>query len=282
MVLIADSGSTKTDWLIGQTSVRTQGLNPVHLSEAQIMEAVRQELLPQIDPEEVSSVYFYGSGVRPELEGLMADVLRQAFPKAAHVEAHSDMLGAARALCGSSQGIACILGTGANSCVYDGSHITGNSPALGYILGDDGSGAALGRRLLRCLYKGVFRKEIVSNFEEETGLSVPTIINKVYRQPMPNRFLASLSEYVGRHLSDFPEFQAMVRANFLDFIDNDILPYRRIDLPVSFVGSIAWFYERQLREAADIAQLEVGVVCRSPLQGLVEFHKNLKHSDNEN
>ena len=160
MILIADSGSTKTDWALQSASgswerFHTQGINPFHQDRAVIAGILRQELLSKLNPDEVSCVYFYGSGVRPELESVMTTLLQEAFPQAGQVEAHSDLLGAARGLCGHNYGIASILGTGANSCLYSGKAIIQNTPALGYILGDEGSGGVLGKHFLHELYKGV-------------------------------------------------------------------------------------------------------------------------------
>lgn len=273
MILIADSGSTKTDWAVGPLKIHsTQGINPIHQSEDVILRVIRDELLPNIDANEVRSVFFYGSGVRPELEPVMQQILRDVFPQAETVEAHSDMLGAARSVCGRNEGIASILGTGANSCLYDGRNIVANTPALGYILGDEGSGAVLGRRFLNALYKGTLSKEMVSDFEAETGLTMAAVIDRVYRQPLANRFLASLSEFIHRHL-DNEAVRQIVIGNFVDFFQKNIVPYDRRDLPVSFVGSIAWHYQRELREAAAAEGFAVGTIVKSPLDGLKVFHQ---------
>ena len=285
MILIADSGSTKTDWALIPPSdsspvtsdpsrFTSQGLNPVHQNRETILQILRSELLPQLEVSEVSAVYFYGSGVRPELESSMTSVLREAFPQAETVEAHSDLLGAARALCGHHYGVASILGTGANSCLYDGERIVQNTPALGYILDDEGSGAALGRRLLHDLYKGVLSEKVRTAFEDETGLTLPEIIDKVYRQPLPNRFLASLTTFVHRHLDD-PDLRRMTIDCLGEFFTFNIVPYGRPDLPVGFVGSIAFFFQSELREAAERQGFTLGTVLRSPIEGLVrEFTNN--------
>lgn len=273
MILIADSGSTKTDWAVGPLKIHsTQGINPIHQSEDVILRVIRDELLPNIDVNEFRSVFFYGSGVRPELEPVMENILRDVFPQAVTVEAHSDMLGAARAACGCNEGISSILGTGANSCLYDGKSIVANTPALGYILGDEGSGAVLGRRFLNALYKGTLSKEMVSDFEAETGLTMAAVIDRVYRQPLANRFLSSLSEFIHRHL-DNEAVRQIVISNFVDFFQKNIVPYDRRDLPVSFVGSIAWHYQRELREAAAAEGFAVGTIVKSPLDGLKVFHQ---------
>ena len=268
MVLIADSGSTKTDWSVGCS---TQGITPVHQTEEQILQILRTELLPQIDVSQMTDVCFYGSGVRPEKEQMMTHLLQQVFPQAVKVEAHSDLLGAARALCGHNEGISCILGTGANSCLYNGECIVQNTPALGYILGDKGSGAVLGKRLIHDIYEGCLSEDLKSLFETETGLTLPAVIDRVYRQPLANRFLASLSQFICRHIEDV-RLQQLVEENFCDFFADSISPYRRPDLPVSFVGSIAWYFQDQLRSAASCLGYTIGTILRSPLDALVSYH----------
>lgn len=276
MILIADSGSTKTDWALvdspGVSVVHTQGISPVHQSREDISRIIQDELKPQLGNAVVTDVRFYGSGVRPELESVVEAVLRDSFTSVASVEAHSDMLGAARALCGKSEGIACILGTGANSCYYNGNTIAGNTPAMGYILGDEGSGAWIGKRFLHDLYKEILPKNVLVEFEAETGLSLPLIINKVYREPMANRFLASLSPFVHSH-KDEAGVRQMLIEGFSDFLNFNILPYKRKDLSVSFVGSIAYFFEAELREAAEITGFTIGAIERSPLDGMIRFEK---------
>ena len=202
----------------------------------------------------------------------MTSLLQETFPQASVVEAHSDLLGAARALCGHNYGIASILGTGANSCLYDGKDIVQHTPALGYILGDEGSGSVLGKRFIHDLYGGKLSEEIKTVFEKETRLNLAEIIKRVYRQPLANRFLASLSEFIGSHLDD-EGVRAVVVDNFVDFLRYHIQPYNRPDLPVSFVGSVAWHYQDELREAADRVNFRLGSILKTPLAGLVRYHK---------
>ena len=279
MILIADSGSTKTDWSLLSPTIdirfTTSGLNPYHQDRRQ-MESVLKDVADRVTAcqpveTETLSVYFYGSGVRPEQEAPMADLLRESLPKVEKIETHSDLLGAARALCGHNCGIASILGTGANSCLYDGERILQNTPALGYILGDEGSGAVLGKRFIHDLYTGVLSEGLNKEFEHETGLSLPQIIDRVYRQPLANRFLASLSEFIHNHLSD-PAVEALVCQNFTDFIRLHITPYDRMDLPLSFVGSIAYYYSEQLAKAVSALGYTLGTVLRSPMEGLLRYH----------
>lgn len=292
MLLIADSGSTKTDWAIvtGASQpvvLNTQGINPVHQSREEIVRILREEFVslmasnPEVQklrssailtPEFPLAVYFYGSGIRPEMESLMTVLLSETFPQAQTIEAHSDLLGAARALCGRNEGIASILGTGANSCLYDGKTIAKHTPALGYILGDEGSGAVLGKRFIHDLYGGILSDKIREAFEAETKLNLAEIIKRVYRQPLANRFLASLSEFITNHL-DEPEVRGVVVQNLVDFLRYHISPYNRQDLPVSFVGSIAWHYQDELREAAERLGFRLGTVLKTPLAGLIRYHQ---------
>lgn len=271
-ILIADSGSTKTDWALMEAgnivaSLRTQGINPFHQQEETIVGILRDELLPQM-PFFPSEIYFYGSGVRAEFELLMCQLITEVFPKAQHVEAHGDLLGAAIAVCGSEAGIACILGTGANSCLYDGSRIVQNTPPLGYILGDEGSGAVLGIRFLNALLRGRLTKRLREAFLESQQMTEGDVIARVYRQPMANRWLASLTPFIHEHLAD-PCVRNIVIGNFRDFFRMNIVPYGRHDLPVGAVGSIAWHYIAELEEAARLEGFAISRVLRSPLDGLV-------------
>ena len=273
--LVADSGSTKTDWAIVTPErpavvVKTQGINPFHQDGATIRAILRDELLPALSADfSPQSIHFYGSGVRPELEAPMEGLLREVFPHALTVEAHSDMLGAARALCADAEGLACILGTGANSCLYDGSRIVQNTPALGYILGDEGSGAVLGVRFLNALYKGRLPQTIVHDFEAQQRLSMADVISRVYRQPMANRWLASLSPFIHQYIN-IGVVRQLVVDNFRDFIRRNIVPYGRPYLPLSAVGSIAYYYREQLAEAAQAEGYALGRILRSPLDALCD------------
>ena len=283
-ILIADSGSTKTDWALlssssltvnGSVIIKTQGINPFHMSEDTISGILENELKLQISDliSQISnlSIYFYGSGVRPELEEKMVRLLKTAFPEAEQIEAKSDLLGAARALCGHEEGIACILGTGANTCLYDGQRIMQNTPALGYILGDEGSGANLGIRFLNALYKNQLPAEIKAEFERQ-GHTLSEVIDRVYRQPMANRFLASLSPFIYQYL-DVPEISTLVEGCFRLFVEKNIVAYGRRDLPVSAVGSVAFFYKEQLQKALEREGFMLGRVLRSPIDGLVEMEQ---------
>jgi N-acetylglucosamine kinase-like BadF-type ATPase len=274
MMLIADSGSTKTDWAWIENGtivhrVTTAGINPVHQGEEEIL----------VDPQTVlqwgaDEVFFYGAGCIPEKKGVVEKVLRKVFPDADRIEVESDLLGAARAVCQHQEGLACILGTGSNSCLYDGDKIVGNIPPLGYILGDEGSGAVLGKLFLNALFKGALPDGMKEDFLQSSGLSYPEIIQRVYRQPMANRFLASTSLYISEHL-DVPALRELVKQNFRDFFHKNIAQYGRHDLPVGAIGSIAYHYRDLLQEVAEEKGYKLSTVAKSPMEGLVAFHAHL-------
>ncbi len=264
--IIADSGSTKTDWLIGTKRISTQGINPIHQDDDTILAILNNEQLSHLSPltSHPQTIRFYGAGVRPEQEERMERLLAQVFPNATSIEAKSDMLGAARALCGKDEGLACILGTGANSCLFDGEHIIQNTPPLGYILGDEGSGAVMGRMFLNALYKNRLYEGAKEEFEQFFKLNMANVIERVYRQPMANRWLASLCPYIHQHLSQ-PSVQEVVVQNFQLFIRHNLAPYHRPHLPINAVGSVAHFFRPQLEQAAAAEGYTIGQILRSPL-----------------
>lgn len=266
-LLIADSGSTKTDWSLSGEIFHTDGINPVLQSFATIESVLRDQLLPQLGGRRIDAVQFYGSGQRPEKIPAMGHLLCELLD-CQDVEVASDMVGAARALCGGSEGIAAILGTGANSCLWDGRQIAAATPALGFILGGEGSGASIGRVLINGLYKGWLPVAMREEFEQEYSLRLPDIISRVYSQPMPARYLASLSPFVARHIA-VPEVERAVVGLFRQFISLNIAPYHRSDLPLKAVGSVAWHYRDQLAAAAALEGMRLGTVVQKPLPLLV-------------
>ena len=277
--IIADSGSTKTDWLVGNHRVSTQGINPIHQSDDAILTILHDELTPQLAIQQASlsaqildfqSVRFYGAGIRPDQEVRMQRLLAQVFPHAVSIEAKSDMLGAARALCGKEKGLACILGTGANSCLFDGKDIIQNTPPLGYILGDEGSGAVMGRMFINALYKNRLYDGAQEEFEQFFSLTMADVIERVYRQPMANRWLASLCPYIYEHLNK-PSVEDIVIENFRLFIQHNLTPYRHPQLPINAVGSVAFFFRHQLEQAAAAESYAVGCILRSPFDAAVRL-----------
>lgn len=290
MTLIADSGSTKTAWcLIEDPShiIYTQGINPFQQNEAEICSVLQHELLPQLDEREAtadgqpSDIHFYGAGCTPEKAPIVAQALRQVISQETRIHVESDMLGAARGLCGRQPGIVCILGTGSNSCYYDGRELHSGIPALGYILGDEGSGAYIGKRLVGDIFKQQLPEDLRALFFEETHETQATIIQKVYRTPLPNRFLASLSPFCARH-REHPAIHAFLLDCFGQFFRRNIAPlvekmedgrWKVEDCKqVHFVGSIAHHYRNELAEAAALNGYSVGTILQAPLEGLLTFH----------
>lgn len=276
MILIADSGSTKTDWAVVDNgrqvvAMSTQGINPFHQDAENIATVIEEELLPKMGNIEPEGIFFYGSGCREDKVEMMCGILGKAFPQCARIEAQGDLLAAARAVCGEREGIACIMGTGANSCLYDGNRVVENTPPLGYILGDEGSGAVLGKLFVNALFKGQLPSELKDEWLEETGLSLNIIINKVYREPLANRFLASTSRFIHQHLSVEP-LERMVVYNFREHFRRNVNQYGRKDLKVGAIGSVAYYYREQLEKAAAAEGYTLGKVMRSPMDGLVRYH----------
>ena len=276
MILIADSGSTKTDWCVakdGFTVKRftTQGINPYHQDERRINGIVLDELLPQTGEYKLKKIVFYGSGCRDETIPAMKTILHSAFNNNIEVEIYSDLLGAARAICGHEEGIACILGTGSNSCLYDGKKIVGNIPPLGYILGDEGSGATLGKIFINEIFKNSRMYDLKKEFLQVLKMTEGDIIDRVYRQPMANRFLASLAPFIHSHIERH-EVNEIVTENFRQFLLKNVKRYHRDDLQVSFIGSIAWHFKSQLLQSALEENVYVGSVEKSPMDGLLRYH----------
>ena len=272
MQITADSGSTKTTWLINDSDkswkITTQGINPFHMSCDMMERIIKEELISSQDFPTLDAIHdiaFYGAGCTKEKSPILKSILQKLFASATNIEVDSDILGAAKALFGNKEGIACILGTGANSCLYNGEKITANVSPMGYILGDEGSGAVLGKTFINMLYKGINDKGLIEDFENETGLKQPDIIQKVYREQMPNRFLASFAPFIHKH-TDVEWVDTMVIECLKSFFRNNTKHYQRPDLECSFVGSIAYHFERQLREGAASESVHIGKILKEPLQ----------------
>lgn len=278
MILIADGGSTKTDWCLlnnGEIEKRifTGGMNAVMLTEEEISGRLASELMPQLGNEPVESVFFYGAGcLAEEVCANVRRAISQNIPSAVTIEVDTDLLAAARALCGHEAGIACIMGTGSNSCYYDGEKIIDNVSPLGFILGDEGSGAVLGRTLVGDVLKNQLPADLCQKFLAKYELDRLTIIRRVYREPQANRFLASLTPFLLENI-DHPTIHELVVNSFKAFFKRNVLQYERArELTVNFVGSIAWYYSDVLAEAAQDMGCTVGNIIKSPMDGLIAYH----------
>lgn len=276
-ILIADSGSTGVDWrLIGgekTLSATTQGINPVYMDGETMIRILREELLPALGEQPaVKQIWFYGAGiVSDEVSGKVCDALRAVFPDA-QCQAASDLLAAARALCGDKPGIACILGTGSNSCFYDGAQIVSNVRAGGFILGDEASGAWLGRQLLSDFIKGLLPQNLADELVRRYAIDYPTIVQKVYRDPLPNRYLASFAPFIEQH-GNHPYIKNLLRSGFESFLLRNVAQYDYRRYPVHFTGSIAWHFRELLQRCLTAAGMRAGNIVQRPIDALADYHK---------
>lgn len=274
--LIADSGSTKAEWcIIGgprKRTIVTDGISPYFLNTAQITELLRKQLMPGLTGKEISELYFYGTGNKnPRNRNSVRQALKQLFPKA-HVEVDHDLMGAARALCGRNKGVACILGTGSNSCYYNGRRIVKNSPGLGYVLGDEGSGAYLGRKVLQYYLYGTFDDDLRSRFDAKYVTNPSEILDNVYKKPLPNRYLASFALFLAENRGHYM-VENIIEDGFNDFFFNHIYKYRESwNYPLYFVGGVAYGFRDVLVDLAASYELEIGKILKNPMEGLIEYH----------
>lgn len=274
-ILIADSGATKTDWCLtknGEIIQRfsTKGISPVFQTGEEIAQEIRSNVYPALKDVGIKAVYFYGAGCIPEKIELVRNAIHQSFPVDT-IHVYSDLVAAAHSLCGHSAGIACILGTGSNSCQWNGDEIVKQISPLGFILGDEGSGAALGKNLVGDALKNQLTDGLKEALLDEYDLTPAIIIDKVYRQPFPNRFLASLSPFLLKHIGDQSIRQIVIRS-FSAFFERNVMQYDYQKNIINFVGSIAWYFSAPLKEAAAEKGIEVGIIAQSPMPGLVEYH----------
>lgn len=280
-ILIADAGSTKVEWLIMsvdgnvESRITTHGLNAL-LADSDDIENLFEKArhLLAFDGD-VAEIYYYGAGCATEaICQKIRDVLQKVWGcEEVDIHVYSDLIGAARALLGRKPGIACILGTGSNSCLYDGKHIIQNVPSLGFILGDEGSGSALGKRLVADAFKGHLPPLVKDHFLDLYELTLEEILEYTYRRPAANRFLASLVPFLKEHLWN-PYVYSLVREEFILFLRRNVAMYKDCySLPLTFTGSIAHHFSEILEEAANHLGFKVAKIEKNPIEGLIEFHK---------
>jgi len=277
MILIADSGSTKTDWMLlegsGQCrSFKTLGINPYFLNREEIIGIVKEDRGLSAVADQVKELHFYGAGCTEvihieQISGAMRTLFAQST-----VEVKTDMVGAARAVLGKRAGIAAILGTGSNSCTYDGEDLVYSLPSLGYLLSDEGSGMYIGRLFIKSLLFGELSLEIRNAFDKYYGLTQADIITATLSKPMPNRFLASFCEFFAAYLGD-PAVRALAKQGFRDFMRVHVASYDNFEnLPLGFVGSVAYFYQEPLREVVAEYGIEDVTIIRSPIEALGRYY----------
>lgn len=277
MILLADSGSTKTDWGLVENGklvkrLRTSGMNPFQMSEEAITEEIKTHLVPELPGIVLDEVHFYGAGCTKEKQPIVERALRANLTINGECEVASDMLGAARGICGHKPGIACILGTGSNSCSYDGKNLVKNVSPLGFILGDEGSGAVLGKLLVGDVLKNQMPEAITKRFFEKYKLTSAEIIDRVYRQPKPNTFLASFVPFLEENI-DEPKIYNLVKESFRSFLRRNVMQYDGWQtLPIGFNGSIAKIYKKPLLEALEEEGMHLGRIIQVPMEAMVEYH----------
>ncbi len=278
MILLADSGSTKTDWGLIENGkltkkIRTAGMNPFQMSEDEIRNEIKEHLVPELPGTQVDEVHFYGAGCTKEKQPVVERALRANLTINGECEVASDMLGAARGICGHKPGIACILGTGSNSCSYDGKYLLKNVSPLGFILGDEGSGAVLGKLLVGDVLKNQMPETIRERFFEKFKLTPAEIIDRVYRQPKPNTFLASFVPFLEENIGE-PHIYNLVKESFRSFLRRNVMQYDGWQtLPIGFNGSIAVFYKEPLMEALEEEGMHLGRIIQAPMEALAEYHQ---------
>ncbi len=277
MLLIADSGSTKTDWRLvdedGKIVVKakTEGLNPYFLTVKEIADILDAKVLPVVHG--VDKVFFYGAGCGSESKAAQVREALATIPSRQEAEVAGDMLGSARSLLQDTEGIACILGTGANSCCYNGREIVDIMPSLGYMFSDWGSGTVMSKDLVALLLQERLPGEIIDDFEATYRVGRVEILDHIYNKPMPNRFLASFTPFLLKH-SEEPSCRNIILANFRNFFSYYVLRYPNVrkGVKVSFTGSIAYNFRRYLREVSESLGITLEKVVQHPMEGLVQYH----------
>lgn len=281
MILIADSGSTKADWKTLHSSGKitdqsTRGFNPFLQNSETIESGLLEDFDKSLDKSKIKSLYYYGTGCSDNHRNSIVEIaLQRIFPNAKIIVNH-DLLASARAVCGAEAGIACILGTGSNSCLYDGIEIIDNVKNMGFLVGDEGSGSHIGKELLRGYFYREMPKAILEDFEKSYPEGHRGILNKIYDHPKPNVYLASFSRFLSSHHGD-PYIQNIVYNSFNEFVRRNVLKYEGChSLKIHFVGSVAYYFKDILEIVLSSYDLEIGYVIKKPIERLVEFHQKIE------
>ena len=280
--LIADSGSTKAEWCLIKDENRqtffTQGISPYFLDTEQIKAVLQKELVTCMPGVEVETIYYYGTGCAAEANRRIVEAALQQTFSNAHVEVTHDLMGAARALCGHEKGVACILGTGSNSCFYNGSGIEKNSPGLGYVLGDEGSGAYLGKKVLQYYLYDTFDDELKGRFDAVYNTTAAQILEQVYKKPLANRYLAGFALFLSQNRGHYM-IENILEDGLNDFFFQHLCKYPQVwTSPVHFVGSVAHGFKDVIEELCHSYEFELGHIFKNPMQGLVQYHQAAQSS----
>ncbi len=274
MILVADSGSSKTDWMGYDNgnviTFNTKGINPYFLNEQEIYKLIskNEDFVPYAN--KVQEIYFFGAGSSsPDKHEVVSNGLSLFFKKA-FISVDNDLVGSAVATCGSEKGLSCILGTGSNISYYDGKSVHDSTHGLGYVLGDEGSGTYFGRKLAIAYLYGHMPADLGKNFAETYDINKENVITNVYQRSFPNIYLASLSRFMADNLSH-PFIQQLLRTGFQEFVDTNIKDFPGYkDLKSHFIGSIAYFYQDVLREVCEANEVIVGNIDQKPITGIFQ------------
>lgn len=276
--LIADSGGTKCEWCVLENgkkakTIITQGISPYFLTGPEIVALLEKDLIPKLKKFQVKEVFFYGTGLaNPGNVTILKSVLKKLFPST-KIEVNDDVLAAARALCGKTAGISCNLGTGSFACFYNGKKITKSSPGIGYILGDEGSGAFLGKKVIQYYLYNTYDDELRARFEKKFQVDRSTILENTYRKPLANRYLASFAIFLAENRGHYM-IENIIEDGLNDFFFTHLYKYRESwTHPIHFVGSIAFGFKDVLKDLCNTYELELGRVLKAPMQGLIEYHR---------
>ena len=276
--LIADSGATKAEWCLLQgkkkKSIFTQGISPYFFDTAQITNILEKELLPSLKGIKVDEVYYYGTGcINPNNNQIVKRSIKNIFKELTKVEVTHDVMAAARALYADDKGVACILGTGSSSCYYNGKKIVINKPGLGYVLGDEGSGAYLGKKVLQYYLYNTFDEELTGRFNIKYKISITDILESVYKKPLANRYLASFTPFLSENRGHYM-IENIIEDALNDFFFHHICKFRESwTLPVSFVGGVSYYFQDVLKELCRSYEFTIGKILKNPMEGLAVYHQ---------
>ena len=276
--LIADSGATKAEWCLLQgkkkKTIFTQGISPYFFDTAQITNILEKELLPLLKGIKVDEVYYYGTGcINPNNNRIVKRSIKNVFKELANVEVTHDVMAAARALYAGDKGVACILGTGSSSCYYNGKKITVNKPGLGYVLGDEGSGAYLGKKVLQYYLYNTFDEELMARFNTKYQLNSTDILESVYKKPLANRYLASFTPFLSENRGHYM-IENIIEDSLNDFFFHHICKFRESwTSPVSFVGGVSYYFQDVLKELCRSYEFTMGKILKNPMEGLAVYHQ---------
>ncbi len=275
--LIIDSGSTKAECCLlhagKKKTIKIKGISPYFLNSDEMTNIFKTELLPKIKNTLPQEIYYYGTGCAgAENKKAVKKALQSVFIKA-KIQVENDLIGAARAACGNKKGIACILGTGSNSCYFDGKKIMKNSPGLGYVLGDEGSGAYLGKKVIQYYLYDTFDEDLKYIFDKKYQTNATEILENVYKKPLPNRYLAGFALFLAENRGHFM-VENIIEDGLNDFFFTHVCKYTESwSLPINFIGGIAFGFKDVVKELCSVYEFKLGRILKTPMQGLVEYHQ---------